>query len=120
MAVLERVGRPSCAEAGRTKTYSGPLPAIFWRDNTPWREVNLWIAQKNNVDGATLKSLITHLLAYAKWLEETDTSWWHFPAEKEKRSLFLYRSFLIREIGAGGINRRTAASRIRAIVQFYR
>ncbi|MDY1032447.1 hypothetical protein [Stenotrophomonas sp. CFBP8980] len=63
---------------------------------------------------------MTHLLAYAKWLEETDTSWWHFPAEKEKRYLFLYRSFLIREIGAGGINRRTAASRIRAIVQFYR
>ncbi len=120
MAVLERVARPSRGEAGGAKNSLGPLPMVFWQDNSPWREVNLWISQKNGVDGATLKSLMTHLLAYAKWLEETGTHWWHFPADKEERCLFLYRSFLIREIGAGSINRRTAASRIRAIVQFYR
>ncbi len=120
MAVLEQIARPSQGEDPGTGAEKNSLPALFWQDNTPWREVNLWISQKKGVDGATLKSLMTHLLAYAKWLEQTNTDWWDFPVDRAKRCLVLYRAFLLREIGIQSIKPRTAAARMRAIVQFYR
>ncbi|VUM18992.1 hypothetical protein [Stenotrophomonas maltophilia] len=120
MAVLEQIARPSQGEDPGTGAEKNSLPALFWQDNNPWREVNLWISQKKGVDGATLKSLLTHLLAYAKWLEQTNTHWWDFPVDRAKRCLVLYRAFLLREIGTQSIKPRTAAARMRAIVQFYR
>lgn len=120
MAVLERIAWPSQEEAQGPSAAENSLPVLFWQDNTPWREANLWISQKKGVDGATLKSLMTHLLAYAKWLEQTNTHWWDFPVDRAKRCLVLYRAFLLREIGAQSIKPRTAAARVRAIVQFYR
>lgn len=93
---------------------------VFWADNTPWREANLWASQKTGVDSATVKSLMTHLLAYAKWLEHTETSWTHFPAEPEKRCLYMYRAFLLKEMRIRSVKPKTASSRMRAITQFYR
>ncbi|AAM38769.1 site-specific integrase [Xanthomonas citri pv. citri] len=97
-----------------------PVPLLFWSDGTPWREANLWIAQKAvGTKFATLNSLMSHLLAFAKWLERTGVTWCHFPALESERCLYRFRGALKTALDYGEISPHTASNRMRAIVQFY-
>lgn len=98
-----------------------PTPLIFWSNGWPWREANLWISQKaSSTKFATLASLMSHMLAYAKWLERNQIDWWHFPELEQDRCLYRYRGALKSAMDHGEISPKTASNRIRALVQFYR
>lgn len=99
------------------------LPQIFWSTFLPWREANLWAHDQATVTRKslkTVKSAMANLHAYAKWLELTDISWWHFPAREADRCLVRYRGALIDAIQSCEIAPSTAAQRIATVVRFYR
>jgi integrase len=104
------------------RTLSG-LPQIFWNDGTPWAEANHW-ALENAHFGAvkleTVQNLMGHLHKYAKWLEEEQVDWRHFPMRKSDRVLVRYRGALIVDRNDGRISPSTATARMRAVIQFYR
>ena len=55
------------------------LPQIVWGDNTTWAEANIWSleqATSSKKDLKTVHSNMSHLLAYAKWLESESIPWW--------------------------------------------
>ena len=57
------------------------LPQIVWENNSTWAESNLWAveyATSSKRDLKTVRSSMSHLLAYAKWLEAEGINWWHF------------------------------------------
>lgn len=99
------------------------LPQIFWSNNAPWREANLWALQQASVAKKSIKtvnSVMTRLHAYAKWLEAESINWWHFPAREEDRCLVLYRGALIQAMQEGHIAASTASQRMSVVVRFYR
>jgi len=98
-----------------------PTPLIFWRDGSPWREANLWANHKaTGTEFATLYSLMSHLLAYGKWLERNGIDWWHFPELESQRCLYRFRGALKLAMKHGEISSQTASNRMRALTQFYR
>lgn len=98
------------------------LPQIVWADNTPWREANLWALsqREKGIDPKTILSSLTHLHAYAKWLEAEDVRWWHFPARESERCLTQYRGYLICVRDKGELAPSTTTQRMGATIRFYR
>lgn len=99
------------------------LPQVFWGDGTPWREANLWLMERattGEVDPETVQSDGTAVHAYARWLEETKTSWWDFPVKKADRCLIRYRKSLKDLISDDDIAASTASQRMRVVIKFYR
>lgn len=113
--VLSRTPDPS-------KKLVNEFPQIVWADQTPWREANLWaFSQKHNgIDPKTTLSSLTHLHAYAKWLERERISWWHFPARESERCLTKFRGELIAARNRGDLAPSTATQRMGVIIRFYR
>ncbi|PHM24807.1 hypothetical protein [Xenorhabdus budapestensis] len=55
------------------------FPQIVWENNSTWAEANLWAldqATSSKRDLKTVRSNMSHLLAYAKWLEAESIDWW--------------------------------------------
>lgn len=99
------------------------LPQIFWADGMPWREVNLWVHERATSGTLSIKTLYANaaaMLAYAKWLEESRTSWDDFPIRKADRCIVRYRGALIDARSRGTIAPSTASQRIRVVISFYR
>jgi hypothetical protein len=99
------------------------LPQIFWESQQPWREANLWAldrATSIDVDLATVQSSMSCLLAYARWLEHTNTAWWHFPLRKADRCLYRFRKHLIDLRDDGKVAPSSASARMSSVVRFYR
>ncbi|EIM17038.1 site-specific integrase [Pseudomonas chlororaphis] len=99
------------------------LPQISWVGNTPWREANLWAVEEACARGKNLKSVwssMTHIHAYAKWLEQEETNWWDFPARESERCLVRYRGSLMSSIRIGELASSTAQQRMAAVIRFYR
>ncbi|QIZ23105.1 transposase, putative (plasmid) [Pseudomonas putida] len=99
------------------------LPQIVWSDNTPWREANLWAFERACDKRCKLKtvlSVMSHLHAYAKWLEAEALPWWHFPARQSDRCLVRFRGHLMAEIDSGNLANSTAKQRMSAVIRFYR
>lgn len=98
------------------------LPQIVWADQTPWREANLWAFEQasKSTDSKTTLSSITHLHAYAKWLERQNVQWWHFPAREADRCLVRFRGDLIAARDCGELAPSTASQRMAAVVRFYK
>lgn len=109
-------------EAKGRKLIQG-LPQIFWMDHTPWREANLWALEQSSSHKKSLKTILsamTHLHAYAKWLEAENLNWWHFPAREADRCLVRFRGNLISARDNGEIAPSTAKHRMSAVIRFYR
>lgn len=136
MAMLERVCiTPMALDAGRDSkgvswipvNQSKPIPKvphIFFDDGEPWLAANAYaLAKLESAVGDNIKTVISymsHLKAYACWLEDNGVDWRNFPKKKKDRCLFRYRGFLIGQREAGLVSPSTATSRMAAIVNFYR
>jgi len=99
------------------------LPQICWDDGTTWGEANLWAltqatSQKKDIE--TVSRSMSHLTAYAKWLESEHIDWWHFPPRESERCLILFRGALVRARDRGELAPSTASQRMAAVVRFYR
>lgn len=99
------------------------LPQIFWKDCTPWREVNLWaleMGRNRDVKIETVHSALEHLHKYANWLEQEEIDWRHFPQSKADRVLVRYRGVLIDDRDRGALKPSTTTRRMNAVIRFYR
>ncbi|WLH29934.1 site-specific integrase [Pseudomonas canadensis] len=99
------------------------VPVLVWENGEPWREANLWAMHRvmeREVHADTVRANMNSLLMYARWLEETGTSWWEFPAKKADRCLVQFRGFVIKMRDADTIAPSTASQRMRDVINFYR
>ena len=99
------------------------LPQITWEDHVPWSEANVWALEQllsSRKHQKTVASSMSHLLAYARWLEAEEVAWWHFPERESERCLTRYRGALIDARDAGELAPRTASHRMSVVVRFYR
>ncbi|PKH79998.1 tyrosine-type recombinase/integrase [Psychrobacter sp. 4Bb] len=99
------------------------LPQIIWQDNTTWSEANLWaleqaISFRSSIK--TVRSNMSHLLAYAKWLESESMDWWHFPDRESERCLNRFRGALIQARNSGELAPSTTSQRMAAVIRFYK
>lgn len=99
------------------------LPQILWEDNSTWAEVNLWAleqATSNKRSIKTVRSNMSHLLAYAKWLESESIDWWHFPERESERCLIRFRGALIQARSSGELAPSTTSQRIASVIRYYK
>ena len=98
------------------------LPQIFWEDGSTWGEANLWALTQatSQKDLKTVSRSMSHLAAYAKWLEVEGIDWWHFPARESERCLNLFRGALVDARNTGELAPSTVSQRMAAVVRFYR
>lgn len=131
MATLEKIlytpVKVECTESGLQRVTDldnaiAGLPQIVWADQTPWREANLWALEQagKGSDSKTTMSCITHLHAYAKWLESQNVDWWHFPAREADRCLTKFRGYVIAARDNGELAPSTASQRMSAVIRFYK
>ena len=99
------------------------LPQIVWADNSTWAEANLWALEQTSSskrDLKTVRSNMSHLLGYAKWLEAESVDWWYFPERESERCLIRFRGALITARNNGELAPSTASQRMAAVIRFYR
>lgn len=99
------------------------LPQIIWQDNTTWSEANLWALEQAASFRSSIKTVrsnMSHLLAYAKWLESESIDWWHFPDRESERCLNRFRGALIQARNSGELAPSTASQRMAAVIRFYK
>jgi len=100
------------------------LPQIFWSTGEGWAEANDWAIERAlGTRGAhikTVKTLMKHLHAYSRWLEEEGCDWRHFPANRLGSVLARYRKNLIDLRDRGHLAPSTTTARMSAVIQFYR
>ena len=99
------------------------LPQIVWDNNSTWAEANLWAleqATSSKKDLKTVRSNMSHLLAYAKWLEAESILWWFFPERESERCLVRFRGALVAARNNGDIAPSTASQRMAAVIRFYK
>ena len=100
------------------------LPQIFWNDGEPWHEANHWALTKATGtaggDIQTVTRLMSHLAAYASWLERTGLDWRHFPMTFRDRTAVKYRGNLIKQRDQYLLAPSTTTARMAAVIQFYR
>ncbi|MAZ25801.1 MAG: integrase [Cytophagaceae bacterium] len=132
MASLEHIDyRPHRAEISYDSLQWAPLkrppirnlPQIIWEDNSTWTEANLWAlnqAESSKRDLKTVRSNMSHLLAYAKWLEAESITWWHFPERESERCLVRFRGALITARNSGELAPSTVSQRMAAVIRFYK
>lgn len=99
------------------------LPQILWEDNYTWAEVNLWAleqATSNKRSIKTVRSNMSHLLAYAKWLESESIDWWHFPERESERCLIRFRGALIQARNSGELAPSTTSQRMASVIRYYK
>jgi integrase len=99
------------------------LPQIVWEDNSVWAEANLWALDQTTSskrDLKTVRSNISHLFAYAKWLEAESIQWWHFPERESERCLVRFRGALVAARNSGDIAPSTTSQRMATVIRFYK
>lgn len=99
------------------------LPQVFWADQTPWQEANLWAherAMNRDVDSQTIESNMRGMIHYANFLESEGLKWFEFPIVKADRCLVQYRGYLKEAIKSGDLAASTASARMRSVIAFYR
>lgn len=99
------------------------LPQIIWQDNTTWSEANLWALEQATSFRSSIKTVrsnMSHLLAYAKWLESESMDWWHFPDRESERCLNRFRGALIQARNSGDLAPSTTSQRMAAVIRFYK
>lgn len=99
------------------------MPQIIWADNSMWKEANLWAleqATSSKRDMKTVRSTMSHILAFAKWLEAESIQWWYFPERESERCLVRFRGALIEARNNGDIAPSTASQRMTVVIRFYK
>lgn len=99
------------------------LPQIVWQNNSTWAESNLWAldqATSSKRDMKTVRSNMSHLLAYAKWLEAESINWWHFPERESERCLVRFRGALVAARNNGEFAPSTVSQRMSTVIRFYK
>ena len=99
------------------------LSQIIWQDNTTWSEANLWALEQATSFRSSIKTVrsnMSHLLAYAKWLEAESIDWWHFPDRESERCLNRFRGALIQARNSGELAPSTTSQRMAAVIRFYK
>lgn len=100
------------------------VPQIFFFDGEPWSAANRYAIDQLNSglkkNHKTVSSFMSHLKAYASWLELEKVDWRYFPKKKKDRCLVRYRGFLVRQRDQGEIAPSTATARMSSIIRFYR
>lgn len=83
------------------------FPQIIWENHSAWAEANIWAleqATSSRRDLKTVHSVMSHLLAYAKWLESGEINWWDFPERESERCLTRFRGALVEARNSGEIS----------------
>lgn len=104
------------------QTATKTLPQIYHSSGEPWIEANIYALNKTET-GKKYKTVLTemtHLRAYAEWLENENLDWRHFPLKKKDRCVFRYRGHLINQRDDGELTPSGATARMGAILRFYR
>lgn len=99
------------------------LPQIFWSDQAPWQEPNLWAYERavsGCVDMQTVEANLRGLTHYANFLESVGLKWFEFPLMKADRCLIRYRGHLKDAIKNSELSPSTASARMRSVIAFYR
>jgi integrase len=99
------------------------FPIVFWHDDTPWKEANLWLMEETTTRKISLSTTVSRaasLLSYAKWLEKQEVSWLEFPVRARDRCLVRYRGYLIKARDDGHLAPSTATQRMQVTIRFYR
>lgn len=88
----------------------------------PVTEANLWAINRaeSRVSLKTIRSNLSKLLPYVRFLEEEDIGIYHFPIRKSHRNLIRYRGKLIDARDESEISASEASHRMRAAINFYR
>lgn len=121
-----RVGRPGGDSdwlPSPTRSPIDGLPQLFWSSGQPWREANCWALDAALCSGIALSTVQTNMaaiLAYANWLEATETNWWDLPTRKADRCLVRFRGALIISRDSGHLAASTVSHRMRVVVRLYR
>lgn len=115
------MGRVRWTDAGSAPIPN--LPQICWEDGSSWGEANVWAVQqassrKTHID--TVARSMSHLTAYARWLESEGMDWWQFPEREDDRCLVKFRGALVALRDAGELAPSTTSQRMAAVVRFYR
>ena len=63
---------------------------------------------------------MSHLLAYAKWLESESIDWWHFPERENERCLIRFRGALIQARNLGELAPSTTSQRMSSVIRYYK
>ena len=99
------------------------LPQIVWEDNSTWAEANLWALEQATSSKRSIKTVrsnMSHLLAYAKWLEAESIDWWHFPERENERCLIRFRGALIQARNLGELAPSTTSQRMSSVIRYYK
>lgn len=103
------------------------FPQLFWSTGKPWEAGNFWLATfaLQVVRGAlSLDALVSRAYAlrhYMAFLERLRMTWFWFPVvNKDKRCLFHYFHDLQGQLKRGEISYRSAKSRGKTAVNFYK
>ena len=105
-----------------TQTSISDLPQIFHPNGEPWVEANTYALDKLE-NGKKLKTVLTemtHLRAYAEWLENENLDWRHFPLKKKHRCVFRYRGHLVDQRDGGELAPSVVSARMKTVERFYR
>lgn len=82
------------------------MPQIFWREGDGWAEANHWALERIGRPGThieTVKGLMKHLHAYARFLEAHDLDWRHFPIRLSDRAVVRFRGDLLKQVELGNL-----------------
>lgn len=99
------------------------LPQIVWEDNSTWAEANLWALEQASLmkrDMKTVRSNMSHLFAYSKWLEAESITWWHFPERESERCLVRFRGALVGARNSGELAPSTVSQRMASVIRLYK
>ena len=97
------------------------LPQMCWDNNSTCAEANLWAvyqATSSKRDLKTVRSNMSHLLAYAKWLEAESLAWWHFPVRESARCLIRCRGALVAARNNAELAPSTTSQRMASVIRF--
>ncbi|WP_236166316.1 site-specific integrase [Pseudomonas juntendi] len=103
------------------------FPQLYWSNGKPWEVGNFWLATfalQVMRGGLSLDALVSRAYAlrhYMAFLEKVRMTWFWFPlVNKDKRCLFHYYHDLQGQLKRGEISYRSAKSRGKTAVNFYK
>lgn len=99
------------------------MPVLIQGDGLPWEIGNAYllkiIQEKQPWDMETVRSRANYLLAFLRFLEDTNTDFMHFPKRKSERVTYVFKAELEKFINRG-LAPHYASNIINTVVHFYR
>jgi len=99
------------------------VPVLIQGDGLPWEIGNAYllkiIKEKQPWDMETVRSRANYLLAFLRFLEDSNTDFMHFPIRKSERVTYVFKSEMEKFI-TRGLAPHYASNIINTVVHFYR